>query len=153
MKTEAIKAALANLDKTATLYDLPDSEFVTGGAITTACRAAGYDESGRAAINQMNVWSSTVGELETMLCEQEQPVSYELRSAKYDAATNSTRIVYAPENGTAAEAKEDVIYHDAYATETERADKIDAFIAARAADYILGITHDDDATTEEAAAA
>jgi hypothetical protein len=62
---------------------------------------------------------------------QEDPISYELRSAKYDAATNSTRIVYAPEDGTAAEAKEDVIYHDSAATETERADEIDAFIAAQ----------------------
>jgi hypothetical protein len=82
MKTEAIKAALANLDKTAALCDLPDSEFVTGGSITTACRAAGYDESGRATINQMNVWSSTVGELETMLCEQEEESDYSEYSVK-----------------------------------------------------------------------
>jgi len=80
MKTKAIKAALANLDKTTALCDLPDSEFVTGGAITNACRAAGYDESGRATINQMNVWSHTVEELETMLCEQEEP--RELRISK-----------------------------------------------------------------------
>jgi len=69
MNTESIKAALANLDQNAALCDLPDSEFVTGGAITTACREAGYDESGRATINQLNVWSITVGELEAMLCE------------------------------------------------------------------------------------
>jgi len=57
--------------------------------------------------------------------------SYEVRSAKFDAATNSTRIVYAPEDGTAAEAKEDVIYHSRDATEQDRADEIDAFVAAQ----------------------
>lgn len=70
MNTQAIKAALANLETNTALCDLPDSEFVTGGAITNACREAGYDESGRAAINQLNVWKITVGELEAMLCSQ-----------------------------------------------------------------------------------
>ena len=66
---------------------------------------------------------------------QPQPSSivsaYELRSAKFDASTNSTRIVYAPEDGTAAEAKEDVIYHSTDATDQDRADEIDAFVAAQ----------------------
>jgi hypothetical protein len=80
MKIEAIKTALANLNKTATLCDLPDAEFVTGGAITTACHEAGYDESGRATINQLNMWRCTVEELEATLCEHSAP--RELRLTK-----------------------------------------------------------------------
>jgi hypothetical protein len=57
--------------------------------------------------------------------------TYEVRSAKFDAATNSTRIVYAPEDGTAADAREDVIHHSSDATEQDRADDIDAFVAAQ----------------------
>lgn len=65
-----IHSALANLDQTAVLYDLPDSEFEAGGAITNACRCAGYDEAGRAAINQLDAWSLTVSELATLLADQ-----------------------------------------------------------------------------------
>jgi hypothetical protein len=57
--------------------------------------------------------------------------TYEVRSAKFDASTNSTRIVYAPEDGTAADAKEDVIRHSSDTTEQDRADDIDAFVVAQ----------------------
>lgn len=71
MKLEAVKTALINLDKNAKIFDLDNSEFITGGAITNACRAAGYEESGRVVINQMEAWSMTVGELEAILCDEE----------------------------------------------------------------------------------
>jgi hypothetical protein len=41
------------------LYDLPDSEFAFGGKFDEICRKAGY-ASGRAAANDLNLWSATV---------------------------------------------------------------------------------------------
>lgn len=60
----------SHLDPEAILCDLPDAEFETGGAITKACRAAGYDESGRAIVNQMNAWSLPVRKFLEILCNQ-----------------------------------------------------------------------------------
>jgi hypothetical protein len=57
---ESIREALSTLDQDAVLCDLPDSEFTTGGAITDACRVAGYDESGRVAVNNLSAWGMTV---------------------------------------------------------------------------------------------
>ena len=57
---KSIREALSNLDQNAHLTHLPDSEFVTGGAITDACRVAGYDESGRVTVNNLNAWNMTV---------------------------------------------------------------------------------------------
>lgn len=64
---ESIHEALSNLDQSAALRDLPDSEFVTGGSITDACRAAGYDESGRVTVNTLNAWAMTVAEFAVMI--------------------------------------------------------------------------------------
>lgn len=61
MKTE-ITNALANLDQSAHLFDLPDAEFQTGGAITNACRIAGYDDSGNYIVDSLNAWRMTVAE-------------------------------------------------------------------------------------------
>jgi hypothetical protein len=59
---QSIREALSTLDQTAILCDLHDSEFVTGGAITEACRVAGYDESGRVTVNNLSAWNMTVAE-------------------------------------------------------------------------------------------
>jgi hypothetical protein len=59
---ESIREVLSTLDPDAILCDLPDSEFVTGGAITDACRVAGYDESGRVTVNNLNAWGMTVAQ-------------------------------------------------------------------------------------------
>lgn len=64
------RATLDQLDPTTKLYDLPDSEFVCGGAVTTACRDAGYDESGRIVINNMDAWGLTVSQLAKTLAER-----------------------------------------------------------------------------------
>lgn len=66
---EAIREALSTLNQRAILCDLPDSEFVTGGAITNACRAAGYDESGRVTVNSINAWNMTVAQLADYLTQ------------------------------------------------------------------------------------
>lgn len=44
------------------LNALPDYEFETGGLITEACKAVGYDESGRHVCNQGSLWNLTVAE-------------------------------------------------------------------------------------------
>lgn len=63
MKTiETIREILSVLDQDAILCDLPDSEFVFGGTITNACRAAGYDESGRVTVNNLSAWEMTVAD-------------------------------------------------------------------------------------------
>lgn len=66
-KKEAIAKAVASLDPSAILCDLNDSEFETGGAITNACREAGYDESGRITVNQLSAWNKTVSEFADMI--------------------------------------------------------------------------------------
>ena len=58
---------LADLPQDTLLCDLPDSEFQTGGAMTVACRAAGYDESGRVTVNSLNAWGMTVAEFSELL--------------------------------------------------------------------------------------
>lgn len=64
------KETARSLDPEAILADLPDAEFETGGAITKACRAAGYDESGRAVVNEMNAWSLPVRKFLEVLYNQ-----------------------------------------------------------------------------------
>ena len=44
------------------LCDLDDSEFVTGGRVTDIVKECGYDESGRAVVNQQNAWGMTIDE-------------------------------------------------------------------------------------------
>lgn len=41
------------------LCDLRDAEFTTGGYVSEAVKAAGYDGGGRAVINQNNWWTLT----------------------------------------------------------------------------------------------
>ena len=68
MKTiESIREALSDLDQDAILCDLPDSEFITGGSITYACRLAGYDESGRVTVNNLSAWNMTIAEFAAAL--------------------------------------------------------------------------------------
>lgn len=67
---ESIREALGNLDPSSLLCDLPDNEFITGGAITNACRAARYDESGRVTVNDLNAWGMTVAEFQDLLEEE-----------------------------------------------------------------------------------
>ena len=62
-----ITEALASLDQSACLFDLTDSEFVTGGAITDACRIAGYDVSGAIVVNNLNAWSMTVAQFAKLI--------------------------------------------------------------------------------------
>jgi hypothetical protein len=57
-----ITEALAKLDPFTLLCELPDTEFVRGGAIDDACRIAGFDESGRVVVNNLAAWSKTVAE-------------------------------------------------------------------------------------------
>jgi hypothetical protein len=57
-----IKTILSRLDQGAILCELPESEFETGGAINEACRAAGYWDSGRVTINDLNLWGATVAD-------------------------------------------------------------------------------------------
>jgi hypothetical protein len=59
---ESIQAVLSALDPVTPLCDLPDGEFEQGGAITLACRLAGYAESGRDAVNDLSAWNLTVAE-------------------------------------------------------------------------------------------
>jgi hypothetical protein len=61
--TESIINVLSTLDQRAILCDLPDGIFEWGGTIHKACAIAGYDESGRQAINQINGWNMTVAQL------------------------------------------------------------------------------------------
>lgn len=63
----------SNLPPCAPLHELPDSEFVTGGEITSACKAAGYDVSGRIVVNDMNAWNMTVAEFLGLLHGEEVP--------------------------------------------------------------------------------
>ena len=42
------------------LCDLPDSEFENGGRIDEIVKSAGYDESGRAVVNQQNAWMMSI---------------------------------------------------------------------------------------------
>ena len=68
---EKINTAVASLDPSTTLYDLPDIEFDSAtGAITLACSAAGYDEFGRALVNASNSWSMTVKEFVESLVDE-----------------------------------------------------------------------------------
>lgn len=71
MKNESIREALASLNSSAFLFDLPEEEFVTGGAITNACRAAGYDESGRITINNLNAWGMTVSQFSEIIATED----------------------------------------------------------------------------------
>lgn len=54
---------LSVFDLSTVLHDIPDAAFATGGAVTNACKAVGYDESGRATINGLNAWGWTVARL------------------------------------------------------------------------------------------
>jgi hypothetical protein len=69
---ESIREALSTLDQDAVLCDLPDSEFVTGGSITDACRVAGYDESGRVTVNNLNAWGMTVAKFAEYIAPEEE---------------------------------------------------------------------------------
>jgi hypothetical protein len=62
LPTTTIGRALAGLDPSALLHELPDREFAFGGAIDDACRIAGYSESGRTTVNQLMAWNMTVAE-------------------------------------------------------------------------------------------
>lgn len=68
---ESIREALSTLDQDAVLSDLPDSEFVTGGSITDACRVAGYDESGRVTVNNLSAWNMTVAKFAEYIAAEE----------------------------------------------------------------------------------
>lgn len=69
---ESIREALASLDPSAFLFDLPEEEFVTGGAITNACRASGNDESGHVTVNNLNAWGMTVAEFAEYIAPEEE---------------------------------------------------------------------------------
>ena len=60
--TESIRESLSRLNQAARLHELPDTEFETGGAITAACKKAGYDESGRVTVNNLRAWDMTVAD-------------------------------------------------------------------------------------------
>jgi hypothetical protein len=64
-----ITTALATLDKSAKLLDLPERLLETGEAISEAIAAAGYWDGARETINQIDGWNMTVQELETFLVE------------------------------------------------------------------------------------
>jgi len=70
MKT-AIQEELSTLDPNARLYEIPDAEFVYGGAITNACKIAGYDESGRVTVNHLNAWGMTVAQFAADIAQGE----------------------------------------------------------------------------------
>jgi hypothetical protein len=70
MNPATISEALASLDPSALLFDLPDSEFVFGGAITDACRAAGFEESGRGVVNSLNAWDKTVAQFAELIATE-----------------------------------------------------------------------------------
>lgn len=72
MNIKSIREALASLDQDALLCDLHEGEFVTGGAITNACRAAGYDESGRVTVNNLNAWGMTVAKFAECIATEEE---------------------------------------------------------------------------------
>jgi hypothetical protein len=61
-----------------------------------------------------------------------------LTSAKYSAATNSTRVTYAEETPSGARDgfQEHTLYHDDASTESLRNDEVDAFIEAENAKLI-----------------
>ena len=69
-RIRAIHGMLSGLDSEERLMDLPDSEFQTGGAVTRACHAAGYSESGWVAVNQLAGWGMTVAQLRAFLSAQ-----------------------------------------------------------------------------------
>jgi hypothetical protein len=69
MKNGAITKALAKFAPETRLCTIDADEFETGGAITNALRAAGYDESGMIVINNLKMWGSTVWELESLLID------------------------------------------------------------------------------------
>ena len=124
MKTKLTHTEMLNAFRDATAGKRVDLTVSEVAALVDSIAAETHDE----AVNEILIelgWKE----------REPQPSSiasaYELRSAKFDASTNSTRIVYAPEDGTAAEAKEDVIYHSPDATEQDRADEIDAFVSAQ----------------------
>jgi hypothetical protein len=76
MQNSTIPTALSSLDQDAILYDLPNSELLTGGAITNACRAAGYDESGNIVVNNLNAWNLTVAKFAELIAPKKiEPVS------------------------------------------------------------------------------
>lgn len=66
---ESIREALSTVDQRAILCDLPDGMFEWGGTIHKACALAGYVESGRHAINQINGWNMTVAQLAEYLTQ------------------------------------------------------------------------------------
>ena len=63
MTAAQILARFDDVDPFDTLVcDLDDSEFAFGGRVTDIVRECGYDESGRAAINQQNAWGMSLHE-------------------------------------------------------------------------------------------
>lgn len=70
MNSTQIKLALSKFDPATPLHDINASEFQAGGAITSACGLAGYDEAGEKAVNQISGWSMSVAELEVFLVGQ-----------------------------------------------------------------------------------
>jgi hypothetical protein len=71
MTIQSIRKILSSFNQDAMLSELPDSEFVTGGAITNACRIAGYEESGNIVVNNLAAWGMTVAKFAKLIAPQE----------------------------------------------------------------------------------